>query len=99
MSTIRITLAFANTDEQQLEDFEIRAGLTLGEVLQLADLRSRFPDVDFPNCPAGLFGRRAHPDTPLRNGDRIELYRPLNIDPKEVRRSREKSRKARTRRA
>jgi hypothetical protein len=63
------------------------AGSTLAQALQASGLLQRFPELGTAP-PAGIWGRRQPPDTLLRERDRVELYRPLKVDPKEARRQR-----------
>ena len=53
-----------------------------------SDLSTRFPDVDFGALTCGIWGRAVMPDQVLQQGDRIELCRPLQVDPKVARRER-----------
>ena len=68
-------------------------GVTVAQALADPKVLARFPDAAM--SPAGIFGRRCDPDRPLRDGDRIELYRPLIADPKEARRERADAMKSR----
>jgi putative ubiquitin-RnfH superfamily antitoxin RatB of RatAB toxin-antitoxin module len=61
---------------------------TVGDALRLAAADPDFAEVDFANCAAGIFGRLARREQPLESGDRIEIYRPLLVDPKSARRAR-----------
>ena len=51
-------------------------------------IQKEFPKIDLVNCQVGIFGKLATLDAPLREKDRIEIYRPLIADPKEIRRQR-----------
>lgn len=68
---------------------ELPAGTTLLEAVRRSGLAERWPQtIDAAHPDAGIWGRTATAQTPLRDGDRIELYRPLLVDPKEARRQR-----------
>ena len=71
--------------------FQVRAGqvATVGEALVQAGLASGPEDAGFCRKGAyGVFGKRKEWDSPIYEGDRLELYAPLQIDPKTVRRKR-----------
>ena len=65
---------------------ELPAGSTLADALAASGLPLRHPEV--AELPCGIWGRVQPPDTPLRDRDRVEVYRPLTVDPKEARRLR-----------
>ena len=63
-------------------------GSTLGFAVSASGLLEQCPELDPEAWGMGVFGRRREADCPLRPGDRVELYRPLRVDPKEARRRR-----------
>ena len=63
-------------------------GLTVGQAVQASGLPARYPDADVNTAALGRWGRTVRLDEPARPGDRIEVYRPLKVDPKEARRQR-----------
>jgi putative ubiquitin-RnfH superfamily antitoxin RatB of RatAB toxin-antitoxin module len=65
---------------------ELPAPVTLAQALAASGLVERHPEVQA--LPAGIWGRLQPTDTPLRDRDRVEVYRPLLVDPKEARRLR-----------
>jgi putative ubiquitin-RnfH superfamily antitoxin RatB of RatAB toxin-antitoxin module len=73
----------------------VRPGTTVEEVIDVLEFQLLLPDVDVRNAPVGIFGRAVPRNTPVRDGDRIEIYRPLVADPKQARRQRS-SRKLRS---
>lgn len=81
---IRVEVAYATPERQQLIELEVPAGTTAGEAVRLSGLHEAHPDLDTGNI--GVFGEHVAPDYPLQAGDRVEIYRPLVADPKEVRR-------------
>jgi len=85
---ITVEVVLAMPDRQELVSLEIEAGTTLAEAISLSGVAEKFegfePDLD----RVGIFGHRAPPDQVLEPGDRVEIYRPLLADPKEVRRRR-----------
>jgi len=80
MASIRIEVVYARRGSTDAVTLELPEGATVREALQAAGLRQA--------AAFGIFGRRADADTPLADGDRVEIYRPLVLDPKERRRER-----------
>lgn len=98
MNPIRITVACATSEEQVLESIDLPVGARIRDLLALAEFRERFPSVSAGGTqPVGIFGRLATPDTHLQAGDRVEFYRALKGDPKEIRRLRGSLRRERQR--
>jgi putative ubiquitin-RnfH superfamily antitoxin RatB of RatAB toxin-antitoxin module len=90
---MELLICDARGEEPQLRSFTLtmRAGLapTVGEALVQAGLASGPEDPGFSRKGAyGVFGKRKEWDSPIYDGDRLELYAPLQIDPKTVRRKR-----------
>ncbi|MFM2397014.1 MAG: hypothetical protein RLZZ144_264 [Pseudomonadota bacterium] len=85
---IKIEAVYALPNEQTLLKFEVPAGATIAEALTLSGLLEKFPEIDLIKGKFGIFSKLSKPDTVLREQDRIEIYRPLIADPKEVRRKR-----------
>jgi putative ubiquitin-RnfH superfamily antitoxin RatB of RatAB toxin-antitoxin module len=84
---MRVEIAYAAHDVELLIQVEVAADATLGHALQTANVAERIPFVPDANAYA-IFGKRATLDTRLREGDRIEITRPLLCDPKLARRTR-----------
>ncbi|MBD8616949.1 RnfH family protein [Pseudomonas putida] len=87
---INIEVAYAAVDDQALIALQVPVGTCVAQAIELSGIAERFPEVDFSHCPVGIFSSLlASPaEHVLRAGERIELYRPLLADPKEVRRLR-----------
>ena len=66
--------------------FQVACGTTARQAVLQSTLPTEFPRVDFAAAPIGIFGKKVKDNTPLRAGDRVEVYRALLIDPKENRR-------------
>lgn len=89
---IQIEVAYALPDEQFLFAEEVEEGATVGQALSASKLLTEFPNLNVDKV--GVFGKLVSPQTVLRAGDRIEVYRPLKADPRDRRRERvEKERK------
>lgn len=85
---MRVEVAFTGRDEQVLLPVEGAAGLTVQEAIEQSGILGRFPDIDLAVNKVGIFGKLARLDQPLETGDRVEIYRPLIADPKELRKKR-----------
>lgn len=89
---LRISVAFsARPGEAEEMELVVPAGATVGEAIALSGLLSRHPAL--VGAATGVWGRVVPADTRLRAGDRVELYRPLRVDPKEARRERYRAQK------
>jgi len=87
---IRIEVAYATPRQQAIVTLSVDTGTTLLEAIELSAIRSKFPDMERVPAGVGIFGQKVTPDHVLQDGDRVEIYRPLTADPKEVRRERAK---------
>jgi putative ubiquitin-RnfH superfamily antitoxin RatB of RatAB toxin-antitoxin module len=85
---MKVSVAVALPGRQEVIELELGPGATLADAIASARLAERFPGIDFAAMRAGIWSRAAKLATVLRDGDRVELYRPLNADPKDMRRSR-----------
>ena len=85
-----IEVAYALREEQVLLELEMAEGTTARQAVERSGILRRFPEIDLARAGLGIFGRAVSPDTPLRDGDRVEIYRPLIADPKLARRTRAK---------
>jgi len=68
--------------------YRLQAGATVSDALNLAAADVAFAGVDCAHAAVGIFGRTVARTQPLMDGDRVEIYRPLAVDPKAARRSR-----------
>lgn len=85
---MRIEVAYASPERQAVVAFDLEEGATLAAALQAAAGHEAFAGLDVEAMPAGIHGAPARRGQALRQGDRVELYRPLALDPKEARRRR-----------
>ena len=89
---IRGEVAFARPDKQEIISLSVEEGTTAVEAVKRSGIVAVFPEVDPESDDMGIFGKviknpSAHE---LRDGDRVEVYRPLQIDPKQARLNRAK---------
>jgi hypothetical protein len=83
-----VEVAYARPEEQLIIELEVAPGTTVAQAIETSGLLERFPEIDLARNKVGVFGRLTPLETPLRDKDRVEIYRPLIADPKEVRRRR-----------
>jgi len=88
MSPIRVEVVRAERDRVDAVSVELPAGACVGDALKACGMKGE---------AVGVFGKRVNPATALSDGDRIEIYRPLALDPKERRRRRARKRAKKTR--
>ena len=91
---INIEAVYAMPNEQILFRQQLPEGATVAEAIKLCGILEKYPEIDLASNKLGIFGKLAKSDTVLRDKDRIEIYRPLIADPKEVRRKRAEEGKA-----
>lgn len=85
---ITVEVAYATPAKQSLLKLTVSQGCTVGEAIEQSTIRQEFPDLEVDPASVGIFSRKVTLDQPLRDGDRVEIYRPLVADPKESRRKR-----------
>lgn len=83
---IRVEVAYADPRRQVLRVVDVAEGSRVRAAVDASGILAQLPG--FVPAGYGIFGRSVTPDAPLRDGDRVELYRPLAIDPKQARRNR-----------
>jgi uncharacterized protein len=89
-----IEVAYALPDRQQVVTLPLPPeGCTVGQAVERSGLLEQFPQIAEGSPVFGIFGAVCREDRPLRDGDRVEIYRPLKFDPKIVRRQRAAQRK------
>jgi uncharacterized protein len=88
-ASIEVELAYSpRAGIVELSRLRLPSGSTAGQALKASGLLDRHPGLDAATASLGLHGRPCEAATVLRNGDRLELYRELRVDPKEARRQR-----------
>ncbi|MBB4865121.1 putative ubiquitin-RnfH superfamily antitoxin RatB of RatAB toxin-antitoxin module [Pseudomonas nitritireducens] len=88
--SIAIEVVYALPEKQALLSLRVPCGTRMREAVVLSGIAGQFPGLDVQSCPLGIFGNAVvNPEERvLREGDRVEIYRPLLVDPKEVRKQR-----------
>jgi putative ubiquitin-RnfH superfamily antitoxin RatB of RatAB toxin-antitoxin module len=85
---INIEVVYALAHEQLLLKQQLPAGVTVAEAVQASGILAKHPEIDLATNKLGIFGKLTKAEAVLRDKDRVEIYRPLIADPKEVRRKR-----------
>ncbi len=83
-----VEVAYALEKKQTLLELEVDEGTTLKQAVELSGIIDTYPQIDLSKDKTGIFGKIAKLDTVLREKDRVEIYRPLIADPKQVRKER-----------
>jgi len=86
--TITVEVAYALPGEQVIIELQVPDGTTAEKAVEVSGIRDRFPEIDLSVHKLGIFGKAMPRDRVLAAGDRVEIYRSLIADPKEVRRRR-----------
>lgn len=92
--SLSIEIVYALPQKQELVSLRLPAGSTVQQAIEASGLMQKHPEIDLARNKVGVFGKLARLDTPLRAQDRVEIYRPLVADPKEVRKKRAEEGKA-----
>jgi putative ubiquitin-RnfH superfamily antitoxin RatB of RatAB toxin-antitoxin module len=88
VSTIRVTVVYALPDAATEIALALPAGATVADALEGSGLSCRLGRAALMKAPLGIFGQRVRLDAALSDGDRVEIYRPLEVDSKAIRRRR-----------
>jgi len=86
--TINVEVAYALPEKQRIIAVNVDDGTTIGGAIVQSGIMNEFPELDVEHSDVGIFGKAAAMTTVLSDGDRVEIYRQLIADPKEVRRKR-----------
>ena len=94
--TIRVEVVYARPDVQRLVALDVVPGTTMTQAVEQSGLLAEFPGIDLATAPMGIFSKIEEEPAMrvLQPGDRVELYRPLEMDPKEARKLRAERAKA-----
>ncbi len=83
---ITVEVVYASKEQQTLLEVEMPVGATVEMAIRQSGILKQFPELDLKELAVGIFSKKTTLDTPLRPGDRVEIYRPLELDPKDRRR-------------
>ena len=85
---IVVEVAYGVPDNQFLKSITVASGANIRDAILQSGLLQQFPDLNIDMLEAGIFSKKMSLDHVISDGDRVEIYRPLLIDPKEARRRR-----------
>lgn len=85
---ITVEVAYALPNQQMIIPVQVTPETTAEQAIRACGILAKFPEIDLSQNQIGIFGKLTKLDAPLRHLDRIEIYRPLIADPKEVRKQR-----------
>lgn len=83
-----VQVAYATPAHQEVIDVTLPAGATIEDAIRRSGILVRFPEIDLSRNRVGIYGEPARLQDPVRDGDRVEIHRPLQADPKDIRRAR-----------
>ena len=87
---IEIEVVYALPENQVMRQLNVPSGTTARQAVELSAITELFPEINLACNKLGIFGRLVKHGTILCDGDRVEIHRPLMVDPKESRRRRAK---------
>ncbi len=85
---MNVGVCYAEADRQSWLRLEIPDNSTVEQAIQLSGLLARYPEIDLAKQKVGIFGKLAKLDTVVQEGDRVEIYRQITVDPAMVQRRR-----------
>lgn len=86
--SLQIDVIYAKAERQEVVHLTLPEGTTVQQAIEASGLVQKFPEIDLTKNKLGIYAKLAKSDTVLRDRDRVEIYRPLIADPKEVRKQR-----------
>ncbi|RDS86289.1 RnfH family protein [Dyella psychrodurans] len=85
---ITVEVVCATPERQLLRQVTLPVGSRVSEAVEQSGILKEMPELAYDPSRLGIFSRRVAPDDLLHDGDRVEIYRPLILDPKDARRRR-----------
>jgi uncharacterized protein len=85
---MNVGVCYAEVDRQLWMRLEVPDHSTVAEAIQLSGLLKLYPEINLDTQKVGIFGKIAKLDSPVQEGDRVEIYRPITVDPQTVQRRR-----------
>ena len=86
--TVQVQVCYALPDSIYLHDLTLPAGCTVGQAILASDVLQRHTEINLSTAKIGVYGKLKTMDSIINQGDRVEIYRPLQADPKDSRRLR-----------
>jgi uncharacterized protein len=88
MASLSVQVVYALPGREDAVSLKVPAGATALDALRASGLLERHPEIDLARHNIGIYGKVVSRQAPLRDGDRVEVYRPLLVEAKEARRRR-----------
>ncbi len=88
IDNIVVEVTYATPTKQLIIPVNVPQGSLVRDAIELSGIKKQFPEINLDTDPVGIFGKHTTLDHVLREKDRVEIYRPLIADPKEIRRQR-----------
>lgn len=85
-SSMKVSIAYINPNKKCWLKIDVPDESTVLEAIKVSGILEQFPDIDLDKQKIGIYGRFIKPDAKIKEGDRIEIYRPIIADPKTVKR-------------
>ena len=86
--TLTVEVAYALPRRQLILALQVGEGTTAEQAIRRSGILEQFPEIDLNSSKVGIFGKPCKLSEVLGDGDRVEIYRPLIADPKEIRKQR-----------
>lgn len=86
--SIQVEVTYAKPERQDIVSVKLPEGSTIQQAIEASGLLQRNPEIELAKAKVGIYGKLSRMDTVVRARDRVEIYRPLIADPKEVRKQR-----------
>lgn len=93
---MNVEIVFATPEEQVIRTLQLADGATVRDAVLASGFTEQFEQLVLDETPVGIYGVRVTYADELQDGDRVELYRPLVVDPMDARRARAKAQKDKT---
>ncbi|GAA5182046.1 RnfH family protein [Niveibacterium umoris] len=81
---MKVSIAYAEPGRQAWLNIEVEEGTRVRDAIEESGIYAQFPHIDLASQRVGIFGKAVKLDAPLRAGDRVEIYRPIQCDPMTV---------------
>lgn len=83
---MKVGVAYATSARQLWLTVDVPDGATVQQAIERSGIIRQFPEIDLTKQKVGIFGKVSKLDAPVKEGDRVEIYRPITADPKKVKR-------------
>ena len=85
---MNVGVCYAQADRQLWLRLDVPEGSTIADAISLSGLLNQYPEIDLETQKVGVFGKISKLDSPVKEGDRVEIYRKIIADPQQVQRRR-----------